>query len=35
MRPVASLGSRPAEDHEASTVSLLITQALESVAPFK
>jgi hypothetical protein len=35
MRPVASLGSRPAEGHEASTVSLLITQALESVAPFK
>lgn len=35
MRPVASLGSRPAEGHEAGTVSLLIAQALDSVAPFK
>jgi hypothetical protein len=33
--PLASLGSRPPEGHGAGTVSLLITQALESVVPFK
>jgi hypothetical protein len=35
IRPVASLGTRPAGDHEASTVSPLLRHALESVAPFK